>query len=272
MMTNKSEKKMTAIALGAFDGMHRAHQTVATGAENVTIYCVNNRFTLLQKSIFEQRFPNAVFADFSEIRDLSGEAFIEDIILGRFNADIVLCGFNFCFGKSASWNALDLRHYLEEKDVWVRILEHQDFEDMPISSSRIRDALSKGNVKTVNAMLGYSFIFENEVVKGDKRGITIGYPTINQWYPSGLTVPKFGVYESRTIIDGKRYKSFTNLGVRPTWRVKKPLAETHIFDYSGNLYNQTVQVELIDYLREEKIFSSVYELKEQLYNDKSSII
>jgi riboflavin kinase/FMN adenylyltransferase len=85
-------------------------------------------------------------------------------------------------------------------------------------------------------------------------------------------VPKFGVYESRVIIDGKAYKSFTNIGIRPTWRVEKPLCETHIFDYSGDLYGKTVAVELINYLRPEREFGSIDELKAQLDYDKSSII
>lgn len=121
-------------------------------------------------------------------------------------------------------------------------------------------------------MLGYNFTFENEVIGGDKRGRTIGFPTINQHLPDGLIVPKYGVYESRTFVDGKEYKSFTNIGIRPTWRVDKPLCETHIFDFSGDLYGKTVRVELIDYKREEKIFKNVEELKEQLDYDKSSIV
>ena len=123
-----------------------------------------------------------------------------------------------------------------------------------------------------NEMLGYNFTFESKVISGDHRGRTIGFPTINQHLPEGLIVPKFGVYESRAFVDGKEYKSFTNIGIRPTWRVDEPLCETHIFDFNGDLYGETVRVELVDYKRGEKIFSSVEELKEQLNYDKSSIV
>ena len=183
-----------------------------------------------------------------------------------------MCGFNFKFGKNASWSAMDMRKYLEAKDVWVRILEHLDYKDLPISSTRIRECVKHGEIKDANEMLGYNFTFENEVIGGDQRGRTIGFPTINQHLPDGLVVPKYGVYESRTFVDGKEYKSFTNIGIRPTWRVDKPLCETHIFDFSGDLYGKTVRVELIDYKREEKIFKNVEELKKQLDYDKSSII
>lgn len=269
-MNNPQERR--AVALGDFDGMHLAHKTVITGAENTVIYSVNNKFSLLQKSLFERLYPNTVFADFDEIKNMDGEEFINKILLEKFGAGIVLCGYNFRFGKNASWSAMDLRNYLEKKDVWVRILEHLDFEEEPISSTRIRKAVSDGKIELANKMLGYNFTFESPVIKGDKRGRTIGFPTINQHLPEGLIVPKFGVYESRTFADGNEYLSFTNIGIRPTWQVDKPLAETYIFDFNGDLYDKNVRVELISYLREEKKFSSVEELKKQLEYDKGSIV
>lgn len=271
-MNEIKDNERIAVALGDFDGMHLAHKTVITGASKVIIYCVNNRFSLLQKSIFEKRYPNAVFASFDEIKNCSGEEFINNILLGRFHAGIVLCGFNFKFGKNASWSALDMRNYLEEKDVWVRILDHQDYKGLPISSTRIRECVKSGEIEEANTMLGYNFTFESEVMSGDKRGRTIGYPTINQHLPEGLTVPKYGVYESRAFVGEKEYKAFTNIGIRPSWRVDKTLCETHIFGFDGDLYGKTVRIELVRYMREEKVFASVEELKEQLNYDKSSIV
>lgn len=268
----ENNKKRKAVALGDFDGMHLAHKTVVTGADDVTIYCVNNKFSLLQKSIFENRYRNAVFADFDEIKSLSGEEFIEKILIGKFGAETILCGFNFRFGKNASWSALDMRKYLESRDIWVRILDAQDFEGRPISSTRIRKAVSEGRIVAANEMLGYNFTFEAEVITGDQRGRTIGFPTINQHLPKSLIKPKFGVYESAVIIEGKEYKAFTNIGIRPTWRVEEPLCETYIFDFNGDLYGKTVAVELRRYLRGEKTFKDVNELKRQLDYDKSSII
>lgn len=271
-MDNNYGKNRTAVALGDFDGMHLAHKTVVTGAEKAIIYCVHNKFSLLQKSIFEKRYPNAVFADFDEIKNYTGEEFIQKILIDKFGAQTVLCGFNFRFGKNASWSALDMRKYLEQRAIWVRILEAQDYEGMPISSTRIRKAVSEGRIRSANEMLGYNFTYEAPVIKGDQRGRTIGFPTINQHLPQGLIVPRFGVYESRVLIGNKSYKAFTNIGVRPTWKVDVPLSETHIFDFSGNLYDETVTVELVDYMRPEKLFKNKEELKEQLDYDKSSII
>ena len=271
-MNNSEKEKRTAVALGDFDGMHRAHQLVITGASDVIIYSVNNRFSLMQKSVFEKRCPNVVFADFDEIKNMTGDDFIEKILIDKFHAGMILCGFNFRFGKKASWSALDMRKYLEDKDVWVRILEHLDFDGEPISSTRIRKALENGEIGRANEMLGYHFTFEAEVLQGDKRGRTIGFPTINQNYPDGLSQVKFGVYESRVFVDGREYKAFTNIGNRPTWRVKNTLCETHIFDFSGDLYGKVIRVELLRYLRGEKVFKNVEELEAQLINDKSSIV
>ena len=245
MQECENQKRITAVAIGDFDGMHRAHNIVCTGAEQVIIYCVHNRFSLLQKSIFQRRYPTAVFADFNAIRNMEGRQFVEDVLIGRFGAGMVLCGFNFRFGKNAAWDAMRLRAYLEDRGIWVRILEHQDYQGAPISSTRIRAAVQAGE---------------------------IGYPTINQQYPDGLVLPKFGVYESRILVGDTWYRGFTNIGVRPTWQVETPLAETHIFDYNGDLYGQTVQVELVRYLRPEQKFSSIGALREQLDHDKSSIL
>ena len=266
------DEKRLAVALGDFDGMHLAHKTVVTGADKVIIYCVNNHFSLLQKSIFEKRFPNAVFADFDEIKNMPATQFIDKYIVDEFGAKMVLCGFNFRCGKGAMWSARDLRRYLEKKDIWVRILEHQDYKGEPISSSRIRNCLQIGEIAQANEMLGYNFTYESIVEKGDARGRRVGFPTINQTLPAGLIIPKFGVYESRAEVDGRLYKSFTNIGIRPSWKVEKPLSETHIFGFDGDLYGKEIRIELVKYLREEKLFSSLDELKEQLSYDKSSII
>lgn len=271
-MENKDEKKRIAVALGDFDGMHLAHKTVITGADDVIIYSVHNRFSLLQKSIFEKRYPNAIFPEFDKIKNMSPEQFVDKILVDELGAGIILCGFNFRFGKNAKWSALDLREYLEKRDVWVRILEHQDFLGEPISSTRIRLCVQNGEIEQANEMLGYNFTFENEVISGDRRGRTIGFPTINQQMPNGLIIPKFGVYESRCFVDEKEYKAFTNIGIRPTWMTPEPMAETHIFDFDGDLYGKVVRIELVRYMREEKVFSSVDELKEQLDYDKSSIV
>lgn len=268
---NLNENK-NVVALGDFDGMHIAHKSVVKDDENVIIYSVNNRFSLLQKSIFERRYPNTIFADFEKIKNFSGKEFMDEILIKHFNAKRVHCGFNFRFGKGASYSANDMKEYLEQKGIEVSILPSQLFDGLPISSTRIRKAVQNGDMTLASKMLGYNFTFESEVVKGDMRGRQIGFPTINQHLPKELIVPKFGVYESRVYIDDKQYKAFTNIGIRPTFMLKEPMSETHIFDFSGDLYGKIITVELVKYIRPEKEFKDVNELKRQLIYDKSSII
>ena len=259
--------KRKAVALGDFDGMHLAHKTVATGAENVIIYCVNNEFSLLQKSIFERRFPNAVFADFEKLKNMSGEDFINDVLIDELGAEMLLCGFNFRFGKNASWSALDLRSYLEPKDVWVRILEHLDFEGEPISSSRIRKCLREGNVEAANKMLGYNFTFESEVIGGDRRGRTIGFPTCNTLVDDTMITPPNGVYITTCTIDGVTRNSVTNVGVKPTIGDYEKMIETHIFDFDEDVYGKQIRVDFIKHTRGEKKFNGIDELKKQIESD-----
>ena len=147
-----------------------------------------------------------------------------------------------------------------------------NFEGEPISSTRIRKSITLGEIEKANAMLGRDFCYDFTVVHGDKRGRTMGSPTINQFFDDGFTVPAYGVYASFCEVNGKVYPAVTNIGIRPTWRVDDTLCETHIFDFNGDLYGETIRIELIKYLREEKEFSSLDELKKQLNYDKSSII
>ena len=262
-MNNNNSISRRAVALGDFDGMHKAHQTVITGAENTVIYCVNNKFSLLQKSLFKKRYPNCVFADFEQIKHMDGEDFINKILIDRFRAQTVLCGFNFRFGKNASWSALDMRNYLEKMGIWVRILEHLDFNGEPISSTRIRKCIADGEIEQANDMLGYNFTFESKVVSGDMRGRTIGFPTLNQHLPNGLVVPKYGVYASAvTLENGKVYCGVTNIGVKPTVGGTKLLSETWMPDFhGGEIYGQTADVRLLDFIRPEKKFDNITELK-----------
>ena len=262
-MNNNNSISRRAVALGDFDGMHKAHQTVITGAENTVIYCVNNKFSLLQKSLFKKRYPNCVFADFEQIKHMDGEDFINKILIDRFRAQTVLCGFNFRFGKNASWSALDMRNYLEKMGIWVRILEHLDFNGEPISSTRIRKCIADGEIEQANDMLGYNFTFESKVISGDMRGRTIGFPTLNQHLPNGLVVPKYGVYASAvTLENGKVYCGVTNIGVKPTVGGTKLLSETWMPDFhGGEIYGQTADVRLLDFIRPEKKFDNITELK-----------
>ena len=267
-MNNNNSISRRAVALGDFDGMHKAHQTVITGAENTVIYCVNNKFSLLQKSLFKKRYPNCVFADFEQIKHMDGEDFINKILIDRFRAQTVLCGFNFRFGKNASWSALDMRNYLEKMGIWVRILEHLDFNGEPISSTRIRKCIADGEIEQANDMLGYNFTFESKVISGDMRGRTIGFPTLNLIPSPNKKLPEDGVYESEVVIDNLMYKGVTNIGIRPTIDDGTYVTvETFVLDFDEDVYDSDVIIRLKKFIRPEQKFDSVNGLKKQLEAD-----
>ena len=137
----------------------------------------------------------------------------------------------------------------------------------PVSSTRIREHLKNGEIEAANALLTFPFSFTAEVISGDRRGRTIGFPTINQKYPSELIPLKFGVYRSKIIADGSEYEGITNIGIRPTFKTDYIISETYIIGFSGNLYGKSVKVEPLKFVRGEVKFSSVDELKRQIAAD-----
>ena len=136
-----------------------------------------------------------------------------------------------------------------------------------ISSTRIREYIKKGNMALAWRMMGRPYSLCFPVVSGNKIGRTIAFPTINQVYPEHFMIPRFGVYVSVTEVDGELYPSVTNVGVKPTVGSDCPLAETFILNFSGNLYGKKVRVNLCHFIRPEKKFSSIDELRIQIARD-----
>ena len=143
------------------------------------------------------------------------------------------------------------------------------YENRLVSSSSIRNALLNANLKIARDMLGFDYFWNYVVVEGNKNGRKIGYPTINQNFPSDCIIPKIGVYASRVNVDGKEYMGVTNIGVRPSISlVGRPIAETYIIDYFGEeLYGKCVKVSILKYIRGEKKFDSLQQLKSAIRKD-----
>jgi riboflavin kinase/FMN adenylyltransferase len=138
-----------------------------------------------------------------------------------------------------------------------------------ISSSRIREQLDLGHVDLVRRMLGRPYGVEGVIVRGDRRGHTIGFPTANL-HPHNRVIPKYGVYATATLIDGKWRRSITNIGVRPTFgKDTEPSIETFIFEFDGELYGDVLRVRFLHRIRDEKKFSGIDELKLQIQRDSA---
>ncbi|MBR6385114.1 MAG: riboflavin biosynthesis protein RibF [Ruminococcus sp.] len=285
---NDRIKEKTAAALGLFDGVHEGHELIL---RNAGMYSMRNYapsvFTFRTESIkikhgkpFEYIYTNrqklekiskniryVLSPDFDEVRNMTGEEFVEKILVNIMNVGAVVCGDNFRFGKNASCGISELKSFGEKYGFEVKISK---LGENHFSSEKYRELLRNGEVEKLYPHNAYSLF--GEVVRGNQIGRTINFPTVNQLYAENQLVPKFGVYRTRTFIDEKCFPSVTNIGVKPTVKGERnPLAETHILHFGGNLYGKTITVEFLEFIRPEIKFSSLDELKNQIEKDISRV-
>lgn len=284
----------SVVALGNFDGLHKGHMTVIDDAvemgkrlgavpfalvfkehplgvlTGVTPVCLFNKDS--RATAFKKTGVTLCLLDFDELKDMSPEEFFDEIIIKRMGAIGVCCGFNYNFGKNGAGSAETMRELCERAGIEFSMSPELDFEGKPISSTRIRKAIEKGEIELANVMLGHPYSFKLLVVDGDKRGRHIGAPTINQKIPENLVTPKYGVYMSKTTVGDKSYLSVTNIGVRPTiYEDDSPGVETHILDFDGELYGKYIEVALLAFIRPEKKFDSLVQLETQIQIDEKKV-
>ena len=286
------EERLTGafVALGTFDGLHLGHKAVITAEKTeyqrklALMFTKHPQLSLKgeapgalitpekEKEILSGWGVTAEYVDFSQICNLTPEAFVDDILIKKFNASSVACGFNYRFGKDASGDAKALLRLCAEREIKVTVVDAVEYENETVSSTRIRQALREGRMKDVKNMLGRYFSYDFLVVHGDERGRVLGSPTINQFFDEDFAVPQFGVYASFTVVDGKKYPSVTNIGVRPTFKNSEKRSETNIIGFDGDLYGKHPEVFIVEKMREEMKFSSLDELKTQIDKDKESAL
>ena len=285
----------SAVALGFFDGLHLGHTQVIVQAllqELVPIVFTFSNSSVLPKftkrediinydfklELFEKMGVKHVYApDFADVKDMTAEQFVEEILVKRLHAGFVSCGYDFRFAKGGKADADALRELCGRQGIEVCVVPAVKIDGETVSSTLIRKLIKDGDIEKANCFLGYELTYSLEVIHGKKNGKKMGFPTINQTIPAGMTVPKQGVYKSRTQIGGAGYPSITNIGVKPTIRleegeVRSPLMETHIIGFDGDLYGERVSVSLLGFMREERKFSGLQELSEQLEKDKKLAI
>ncbi len=287
-------EKGSVVALGSFDGLHIGHMAVINNAKNLanmlgSTPCICT-FAEHPLKVLRGKEPPALFAgevkeeafrntgvevvrlDFASIMHMSPEDFFEEVLFKTLHVTGVCCGFNYTFGDGGKGTPELMERLCAEKGVVFVEAPPTVLDGETVSSTRIRNALLGGNVELANRMLGRPFKYRQQVVDGDKRGRTWGIPTINQPYSEELVVPRYGVYASRCIVDGKSYLGATNIGVRPTVKEDGGVnSETYLLDYEGDLYGKYVDVCLHEFLRPEKKFDSVEELETQIRSDIETV-
>ncbi len=295
-ITAKGCRKKSAVALGFFDGLHLGHievikQALVKPGLCSVIFTFNNKTMLpkfkereniisydLKLELLARVGVDYIFApDFADMRDLSPAEFVDNILTEKLNAGFVACGYDFRFAKGGKADAQQLAELCVQRGIEVCIVPAVKIDGEPVSSTAIRKLIKDGNVSEANRLLGYELTYVLEVVEGKKNGRRMGFPTINQIIPEGMIVPRFGVYKSWTQIRGRNYPSITNIGVKPTIALEEgeeriPEMETHIIGFSGDLYGLRAKVVLREFMREERRFKSLDELKNQLEADKSAAL
>ena len=274
------------VALGTFDGLHIGHKAVLNqilnkGGSPIALTfnlppkaseCKNLLMTPEEKITAMQRLGiKVVVLDFEKIKNLTATQFLTDIAK-EYNPSVIASGFNFRFGKNALGSTDDLQAFCNENGIEFCLAKAVLSGDMPVSSTRIRQAVLNGEIALANQMLGRRFCYTAPVLHGDERGRVLGFPTINQLYPEIMVKPKYGVYASLTEIDGKIYKSVTDIGIRPTFKTDYTISETNIFDFDKSVYGKTAKVYLVDFIRAEQRFASVENLKNSIDNDKQKAL
>ena len=281
-------KTRTSVALGLFDGVHLGHRAVlktaaaqkmngltpcaftfppesTAGKTAEYIYSDKEKQMLLTSSC---DIAKIFSPQFSEICMMDGDTFARSILRKELNAAYVACGKDFRFGKDAAWGIDELAGFGRKYGFTVQAVDDVCCGNERVSSTAVRKLLQKGELRRANLFLGEPYMIMKEISSGAQLGRTIGFPTANQLFSKGQLVPAYGVYASRTLYEGKWYPSMTNIGIKPTVSYGgAPLAETYISGFSGDLYGKTVQVVLLDFIRPEKRFSDLDELKQQIRRD-----
>lgn len=270
-------EKPLAIALGNFDGVHLGHKEIISIAQKHNLPTAVITFEPHPVHIFKPSAKPMRITDMKTKLKLLAEQGVEECYILKFNKSFaaitakdfierylqnkfIVTGKDFSFGAGRAGNAATLKDVFKENYISSDLIGGY-------SSTKIRESLRAGDVQTANKMLGHNYIITGYVQKGAQQATQLGYPTANIKLKSNLLRPKYGVYEVRT----KYGKAIANFGVRPTLDGQTELLEVHIFDFDKNIYGEKLEIEFINFIRNEKHFNNIEELKAQIEKDIKTI-
>lgn len=287
------ENPKRAIALGFFDGIHVGHQALMDMAikrakENGAISSVFTFDKHPEKVTRGMNVPlitspserkeeikryggvdEVIIARFdNEMMTMEWKRFVSELLVGRFNACHIIAGRNNRFGYKGQGNPDKLEQECKKLGIGYDCIESVEIDGIVVSSTHIRKLISEGDMEGAATFLGHAYSISGCVKHGRKVGRTIGVPTVNIPLEKEMQKPKFGVYASKVICEGNAYYAVTNIGIRPTFEDGgSATIEPHILDFDGDLYGKYIRVELYKYLRPEKRFENVSELKKAIENN-----
>jgi riboflavin kinase / FMN adenylyltransferase len=285
----------SVVTLGNFDGIHIAHQSllqklqessleynlppvVVTYYPNPTIvlgknkdlkyiYLEEKKFAIMEKLGIQ----NVLVIPFTlELSEISAYEYIKQILHGVLHAKHIILGYNHFFGKNREGDFDFLSKYSSEFNYTVSKLDPVFMGDIKISSSYLRSLLQEGNVEKAKDILGSPFSIKGEVIHGEKRGRTIGFPTANLKVDENQLIPGNGVYAGFISHNNINYKAMTNIGTKPTFNELNRTIEVYILNFSDDLYGKKIEFMFIKKIRDEKKFNGISELKTQLEIDRTT--
>ncbi len=288
----------TIVTIGTFDGVHVGHQKILKNLirtakeggkksvlltffphprmvlqKEMDLYLLN---TIEEKSLLldEMGLDYLIIHPFSkDFSRLSAIDFVREFLVNKLNTYQLVIGYDHHFGKNREGNIDQLKEYGLLYDFFVEEIPSQDIDEVSVSSTKIRNALLSGNLKTANTFLGYNYMLNGKVIRGESFGSKIGFPTANlEIKESYKLIPKTGVYIVKTEIDHRVIYGMMNIGFRPTLGGKNKTIEVHLFDFKKDIYDEIITVELFYFLRNEKKFDTIEMLSNQLAKDKKNAI
>ena len=279
------------VAIGNFDGVHRGHRTVI-GAALARAAALGRKVAALTFAPHPRRYfqpdvplfslssergklrllagtglDGAIVMRFdAELAATSAQDFVEKILVGRFGIGGATIGFDFHFGQKRQGSPQYLAEQGERLGFAVDIVPPLEDEGRPVSSGAVRAALTEGKVVEAAELLGAPWFVSGEVIHGEKRGREFGFPTANIRLDPACGL-KHGIYAVRMAVAGKRYDGVASFGIRPMFDAGAPLLEVFLFDFSGDLYGENVDVAIVGWIRPELKFASIDDLKRHMVAD-----
>ena len=290
-----NEDKRSVVTIGTFDGLHHGHQKIFKRVINSS---KNKNLSSVVLTFFPH--PRIILNKYNDIKMidtldekilhinkigidsliihpfdknfslLSANQFIKDYLVEKLKMKHIIIGYDHRFGKGREASVTDLKNYASDYDFTVEEIQAQEIEKITISSTKVRNSINNGDLKTTEKYLGRYFNLTGKVIKGDGLGKKIMYPTANIFIKEKYKIiPKDGVYLIKTFIKNKLYNGMMNIGHRPTIGANEKSLEVHLFNFNKDIYGEQISIDIISKIRDEKKFSSIEALKDQLVKDEN---
>ena len=287
------------VTVGIFDGVHCGHQEIFRQMKNLTtvpnqktvaitfephprIVLNNNREDIKFINVLEKKIEHIALSGIdyllilnftSDFAALSPEDFVKEYLIGKLHIGTLVIGYDHHFGKSRSGDYQEMDRLGEKYGFSVVEVGEVCCDGEVISSTKIREALKKGEIEIANKYLGYCYSITGTVVHGNRLGRELGFPTANISLPDRYKlIAANGVYACYVLIDGQRFEGMGNIGFRPTIENSPLTVEVHIFNFDEEIYDKTITIAFVKRIRNEIKFPDTEQLKQQLMKDKESVL